>query len=462
MADVRLARTRIETLLDPGSFAEIGSAMTARLTDFTPDPKLSGNDGVITGHGLVDGNLVFVYSQDPSSLGGTLGEMHAKKICALYDMASKVGAPVVGMLDSKGIRLLESVDAAESLGLIINKMASCSGVVPMISVIFDTLGGGMAALASVSDFTFMEEKAHLFVTSPNGVKGVNPESKDPSCASAQMAAGGVVDASGSTSDILGRAKYLISMLPSCSMEEGRSEASCDDLNRMLAPSLKNAGTEEFIASLVDNGIVFPVKDMYAREMFCGLARLGGTTVGIVANRSEGKDAARLSGISARKAASFIRFLDSFDIPVLTITDVGGFANDLYSEITLPLALAELAMALANSSCPKINLLRNGITSAYLFMNAKSLSADLVYAYRDSKLELLPAKEMAQAIAEETKGSVDDIQAKLKSDILGAENAARRGFVDCLIEVEDTRKYLIAGFDMLKTKTLLPYKKHDAK
>lgn len=464
MADANSnALRRIETLLDPGSFVEIGASITARATDFNKNPAQEENDGVITGQGLVDGNLVFVYSQDANTLGGSLGEMHAKKICALYDLAKKVGAPVVGMFDSKGIRLMESVDAAESLGCVIGKMASASGVIPMISAVFGELGGGMAALASLSDFTFMEEKAHLFITPPDGVEGVNKDKDDISDAKNQYRNTGVIDAIASSDEILAKIRELITLIPSSSMEEGRVEAPLDDMNRVLDSNIKEADTESFVSALADNGVVFHAKNGFAHNIYTGIIRMGGRTVGVVANRRDEKgNGGYLCGKCTKKAARFVKFLDAFDIPVLTITDVAGFGNKIPSENDLPLALSELAVALANADCGKINLIRSAKSSAYIFMNSKSLSADLVYAYPDSKLEIMDVDILAKAIASSSDESVDEIKAKLQSEIYGAKNAARRGYVDSLIDFAETRKYLIAGFDMLETKTVLSYKKHEAR
>lgn len=459
-----VASTRIEKLLDPGSFVEIGGVITARSTDFVKDPKIGANDGVITGHGLVDGNLVFVFSQDSSVLGGTIGEMHARKICNIFDMAKKVGAPVVGMFDSKGIRIMESADAAESLGAVIGAMAKASGVVPMVSAVFGQLGGGMSAMAGISDFVFMEDKAHIFVNPPDGVEGVNKDKYDPSSAKAQYEESYNVDGFGSEDEILTEIRELIALIPGSAMEEGRVEAPLDDMNRVLDPGHKNADTDTFVSLLSDNGYVFKAKDGCGSNFLTGIMRMGGRTVGVIANRRDEKGKPGHFGARCTlKAAKFVKFLDAFSIPILTITDVNGYNNKkLVSEFALPGVLADLAVNLATADVAKINLVRNAQSSAYLFMNSKALSADLVYAYEDSKMEIMDADIIAKAIAEDTKEDTDSVKKKLNDEIFGAKNYARRGYVDSLIDFADTRKYLIAGFDMLYTKSEIGYKKHEAR
>ena len=227
-----LAMQRIAKLLDENSFVELGSLVTARSTDFNLTADKTPSDGVIVGHGLIDENLVFVYSQDASVLGGTIGEMHAKKIASVYDMAMKMGAPVIGLLDCAGVRLQESVDALEGMGQIYAKQTAASGVVPQISAVFGSCGGGLAVASALCDFTYMEtEKGRLFVNSPDAIADNNVSKCDTAKADFQAANTGVVDAAGTEDEILAEIRELVTILPGCNEESGRVDECTDDLNR---------------------------------------------------------------------------------------------------------------------------------------------------------------------------------------------------------------------------------------
>ncbi len=229
------ARQRIDSLLDANSFVEIGGQITARSTDFNMAAKETPSDGVITGYGVIDGNLVYVYSQDATVLGGTIGEMHAKKIVRLYDIAMKTGAPVIGLVDCAGLRLQEATDALNGFGEIYMAQANASGVIPQITAVFGTCGGGMALASALTDFTFMEEKkAKLFVNSPNTLEG-NIESKcNTASAAFQSEEAGLVDFVGSEADILAQMRALVSMLPANYEDDMSFEECTDDLNRACA------------------------------------------------------------------------------------------------------------------------------------------------------------------------------------------------------------------------------------
>ncbi|HOO28560.1 MAG TPA: carboxyl transferase domain-containing protein, partial [Lachnospiraceae bacterium] len=235
MSNTSQASARINSLLDENSFVEIGGLVTARATDFNMEPKETPADGVVTGYGLIDGNLVYVYSQDASVMGGSVGEMHAKKIVNLYDFALKMGAPVIGLLDSAGLRLQEATDALNAFGEIYKKQVLASGVIPQITAVFGSCGGGLALFPAMADFTFMEEKkAKLFVNSPNALDG-NIESKnDTAAAKFQSEASGIVDAVTDEEGIYAQIRQLIMMLPSNNEENGSFDECTDDLNRVSA------------------------------------------------------------------------------------------------------------------------------------------------------------------------------------------------------------------------------------
>ena len=332
MATESAASRRITSLLDAGSFVEIGAGVTARSTDFNMQETKTPGDGVVTGYGVIDGNLVYVYSQDASVLGGSMGEMHAKKIAVVYDMAMKMGAPVIGLVDCAGLRLQEATDALDAFGQLYLKQTMASGVVPQITAVFGNCGGGLATMAALTDFTFMEGKnAKLFVNSPNAIPGNTAQKCDTASAAFQSESAGLVDEVGTEEEILADIRTLICMLP-CNNEEDASYDECtDDLNR-LCDGIENAAEDTAIAlaQISDNGVVFETKKDYAKDMVTAFIRLNGMTVGAVANRSKVYDEnaevkeefdGSLSTAGARKAAQFVKFCDAFNIPVLTLTNV---------------------------------------------------------------------------------------------------------------------------------------------
>ncbi len=282
------AGQRINALLDENSFVEIGALVTARATDFNLKQTETPSDGVITGYGVIDGNLVYVYSQDASVLNGTIGEMHAKKIANLYNLAMKTGAPVVGLIDSAGLRLQEATDALNGFGEIYKKQVDASGVIPQITAIFGTCGGGLAIVPTLTDFTFMEEKkAKLFVNSPNAIDGNEISKCDTSAAAFQSEEAGIVDVVADEAGVLAQIRELVSMLPA-NNEDNSSFAECtDDLNRVCDDLVNCAGdTSIALSRISDNGVFFETKRNYAKDMVTGFIKLNGATVGAVANRTE--------------------------------------------------------------------------------------------------------------------------------------------------------------------------------
>ncbi|MDE7311802.1 MAG: carboxyl transferase, partial [Eubacterium sp.] len=329
------AMQRIARLVDENSFMEIGSLVTARSTDFNLAQTDTPSDGVITGHGLIDGNLVFVYSQDASVLGGTVGEMHAKKIAATYDMAVKMGAPVIGLIDCAGIRLQESVDALEAFGTIYSKQAAASGMIPQISAIFGTCGGGLAVVPALSDFTYAQaDKAKMFINSPNAIDGNRVDKCDTASAAFQSEQTGTIDGVGTEDEILAQIRQLICILPSNNAEGGCVVECTDDLNRACQSLDTMKGDPRYVLSEIsDNHIFVEAKADYAKEMTAGFIKLNGMTVGAVANCTEIYDAqgkkteefdAALTARGCNKAAEFLAFCDAFDIPVITLTNAAGF------------------------------------------------------------------------------------------------------------------------------------------
>mgnify|MGYP000066647634 FL=1 len=467
------ASRRIGTLLDEGSFVEIGGAVTARSTTFNLQEKAAPSDGVITGYGVIDGNLVYVYSQDADVLGGALGEMHAKKIARIYDMAMKMGAPVIGLIDCAGLRLQEATDALEAFGSLYHKQALASGVIPQVTAIFGMCGGGLAVVPGLTDFTFMEAKdGKLFVNSPNALEGNEISKCNTASAEYQSKTAGLVDGIGAEAEILGQIRDLVCMLPANNEDDMSYEECTDDLNRICA-DIANASEDTAIAlaQIADNQILVETKKDYAKEMVTGFIRLNGMTVGVVANRSkvynaEAEVEAEFDSVltvdGCKKATDFVNFCDAFSIPVLTLTNVTGFAATVESEKNMASAVAKLTYAFANATVPKVNVIvGKAFGSAYVSMNSKSIGADLVYAWPTAEIGMMDAKLAAQIMyADADAETLNEKAAEYKELQSSPNSAAARGYVDAIIEPADTRKYVIGAFEMLFTKREdRPAKKH---
>ncbi len=472
------AMDRINALLDSGSFVEIGANVTRRNTDFNLLEKSVPSDGVITGYGLIDCNLVYIYSQDASVLGGSIGEMHAKKITRIYDLALKVGAPVIGLIDCAGLRLQEATDALAGFGELYMKQTQASGVIPQVSAIFGSCGGGVAISQALSDFTFMEaSKAKLFVNSPNALEGNYIEKCDTSSAKFQAEAGMVDFVGESEEEVLEQMRNLFAFLPS-NWEDNKSYDECnDDLNRMVD------GFEGYIADpaqalmlLSDEQNFVETKKDYAKDMVTGFVRFNGMTVGAVANRSslfdeDGKEVEHFKGLSVdgcKKAAQFVQFCDAFNIPVLTLTNVVGYKATMAEEKEIAKASAKLTYAFANATVPKINVITGkAFGSAYITMNSKHIGADLVFALPNAQIGMMDAKAAVSIMYADEIKSADNKNAIITEKTAeyealqgSAEAAAKRGYVDNIINPEETRKHLVYAFDMLFTKNEnSPAKKH---
>ena len=470
-----LAGTRITSLLDANSFVEIGKSITARNTDFNMTETKAPSDGVITGSGVIDGNLVYVYSQDASVLNGTVGEMHAKKISALYDLAMKTGAPVIGLVDCAGLRLQEATDALEAFGSIYLKQTLASGMIPQITAVFGTCGGGMAVVPALTDFTFMEaKKGKMFVNTPNALEGNHVEKCDTASADFQSQETGLIDGVGTEEEILGEIRQLVSLLPS-NFEDNDSFVECtDDLNRTCDDLAACAGdTSIALSRIADDGIFFETKKAYGKDVVTGFLRLNGATVGAVANRTEvyneeGEKTEEFDGTisarGARKAADFVKFCDAFDIPVLTLTNVTGFKATLCNEKMMAKSVGDMVHAFADATVPKVNvIIGKAYGTAYVAMNSKSVGADLVYAWENAEIGMMDASLAAKIMYPGENASVLNEKAEEYRNLQsGVASAAARGYVDTVIAPADTRKYVIGAFEMLFTKREdRPAKKHSA-
>ncbi len=473
MSTTSKASQRIEALLDANSFVEIGALVTARATDFNLKQNETPSDGVITGYGVIAGNLVYVYSQDASVLNGSVGEMHAKKIAKIYDLAMKTGAPVIGLIDSAGLRLQEATDALNAFGEIYMKQTLASGVIPQITAIFGNCGGGLGLFPTLTDFTFMEEKkAKLFVNAPNALDGNTVAKCDSASAKFQSEESGIVDVVADEATILGKIRELVGFLPANCEDEGSFDECTDNLNR-VNPEIANCVGDTSIALsiLADDNNFFEVKANYAKSMVTGFIRLNGTTVGCVANRTEvideeGKVAEKYDAVLTRKgcdkAADFVNFCDAFGIPVLTLTNVKGYEATMCSEKGIAKAAAKLTYAFANATVPKVNVvIGKAYGTAYTVMNSKAIGADITMAWPAAEIGTMDAK-LAAKIMYDGKGAevINEKAAEYAALQTSVASAAKRGYVDQVIEAADTRKYVIGAFEMLFTKSEdRPVKKH---
>lgn len=452
------ARERIDALLDEGSFVEIGAFVSARSED-------TAADGVVTGYGTIDSRLVYVYSQDVTVLGGAMGEMYAEKVCKVIDMASRMGAPVIGMLDSNGVRLSEGAMAQRAMGKILNAVAKISGVVPSISIVFGNCAGGSAIAAAMSDFVIMNEKnGKMFVNGPEIIEATEGKK-------AAVDAKGSVNESGNAHFIgaddascIGIAKLLLSYLPSNNLSDAFEYETADDLNRPC-DALNNIDAIEdariIIAEIADDKAYFEVQSDYAAEVSVGFIRVNGASVGAVA--TNGKE---LTGRAVQKIARFVRFLDCFNIPVLSITDVDGFKVSAAEENWgLVRKSAELVYAFSEATVSKVNLIvKKAYGSAAVLLNSKEAGADIVLAYPCAQMApLAPGAGATMLYADKFKegASREELENEYKENEASIYNAAKMGCIDDIIAPSETRARVAAALEMLKSKRAsAPQRKHD--
>ncbi len=464
-----LALARINALVDENSFVEIGKLVTARNTDFNIQSKGTPTDGVVTGYATIDERLVYVYSQDASILGGTIGEMHAKKIVKIYDLAMKMGAPVVALVDCQGVRLQEATDSLNAFGEIYLKQTQASFVVPQITAVFGTCGGGMGILSQMSDFTFMTDEAKVFVNAPNTLESNEVSKCDTAGANYQSEKTGIVDFVGSEAEVLAGVRQLISVLPSnCDDDMSYGECS-DDLNRVCA-DLANCVEDTAIAftHISDSNFFMEVKKNYAKEMVTGFIKLNGATVGVVANRTKVYDvnanitdefAPLLTTAGCNKAAKFVGFCDAFNIPVVTLTNAEGFKATIEEEASIAKAAASLTYSFASATVPKVNVvIGKAMGSAYNVMNSSAIGCDIVYAWDTAKIGVMDAENAVRIIyadeianAQDSVAFINEKKAQYEETHSSSYAAANRGYVDSIISASDTRKYLIGALEMLFSK-----------
>ncbi|MFD2697009.1 acyl-CoA carboxylase subunit beta [Mesonia sediminis] len=474
------ARERIDYLLDEGSFEEIGILVTHRTTEFGMDKQKFYGDGVVTGYGTIEGRLVYVFAQDFTVFGGSLSETHAEKICKVMDLAVKVGAPMIGLNDSGGARIQEGVKSLGGYADIFHRNVKSSGVIPQISAIMGPCAGGAVYSPAMTDFTLMvQDTSYMFVTGPNVVKTVTNEevtSEELGGASTHATKSGVTHRT-AVNDIecLEDVKKLISYLPQNNQQKAADlpYSLGDELREGLADIVPESSNKPYDMHAVIDGIIdqdsfFEIHKDYADNIIVGFARLGGKSIGIVANQPMS-----LAGVldvdASKKAARFTRFCDAFNIPLLVLVDVPGFLPGTDQEWNgIILNGAKLLYALSEATVPKVTVItRKAYGGAYDVMNSKHIGADLNFAWPGAEIAVMGAKGASEIIFRKEIMEAEDQEAKLaEKEAEYAElfatpfEAAKRGFIDEVILPKDTRRKLIKGFSMLENKEVLrPKRKH---
>lgn len=474
------ARERIDYFLDEGSFEEIGMLVTHRTTEFNMQDQIYYGDGVVTGYGTVDGRLVYVYAQDFTVFGGALSETHAEKICKVMDHAIKVGAPIIGLNDSGGARIQEGVRSLGGYADIFYRNVQASGVIPQISAIMGPCAGGAVYSPAMTDFTIMvENTSYMFVTGPNVVKTVTNEevtSEELGGASAHSTKSGVTHLTAVNDvDCLENIKQLLSYMPQNNQQK---TAKLDyKLTEELRPQLSSIVPEnankpydmhEVINGIIDEDSFYEIHKNYADNIIVGFSRIGGRSVGVVANQPMS-----LAGVldveASKKAARFVRFCDAFNIPLLVLVDVPGFLPGTDQEWNgIILHGAKLLYALSEATVPRISVItRKAYGGAYDVMNSKHIGADLNYAWPTAEIAVMGAKGASEIIFRREIQAAKDPQLKLSEKekeyadaFANPFKAAQRGFVDEVIKPQDTRRKLIKAYAMLEDKVVArPNRKH---
>ena len=472
------ARERIEVLLDPDSFEEYGIYVEHRCTDFAMDQKKHSGDGVVVGHGTINGRLVFVYSQDFTVMGGSLGEAHAKKICLVQDKAILAGAPIIGINDSGGARIQEGVDSLSGYGEIFQRNVDASGVIPQISLIMGPCAGGAVYSPALTDFTIMvENSSYMFVTGPEVVKTVTSEivnQEELGGATVHSAISGVAHLTfKSDVEALLQTRRLINFLPLNNRSSVPSIPIDDNPDRVdmslntLVPENSNQpyNMKELIEKILDEHDFFEIQPNYAKNIITGFGRFEGQTVGIVANQPT-EIAGCLDIKASQKAARFIRFCDAFSVPLVTLVDVPGFLPGVNQEHNGVIKHgAKLLYAYAEATVPKVTVItRKAYGGAYIVMNSKHLRGDVNYAWANAEIAVMGPEGAVEIVfreeAKTTEGRIKKV-AEYREKFSSPFVAASRGFIDEIIRPQNTRKRICGSLQMLKKKSLVrPWRKHD--
>ena len=467
------ARERIEKLLDPNSFVELNMFVKHQCTDFGMANKELSADGVVTGYGRIDGRLVFVFSQDFTVMGGSIGEMHAKKICDVIDLAVKTGAPLLGLYDSGGARVQEGIDALSGCGQIFYRNSIASGRIPQISAIMGPCAGAAAYSPALTDFTFMvKDTSYMFLTGPQVIKTYTGEDvafEKLGGADVHTTVSGVADFIAETDEeCLQKIRELLGFLPSNCFEDSAFVETGDNsieesiIHIDLTNHRKAYDMHEIITLVVDNGYFFEIKPNFAQNILVGFSRLGGHTIGIVANQPSVL-AGSLDTDSSNKAVRFVRFCDAFNIPIVTFVDVPGFLPGIQQEHRGVIKHgAKMLFAYSEATVPKITIIiRKAYGGAFLAMCSKDLGADQVFALPTAEIAVMGPEGAVNIIFtgendEIRKQKIDEYRNKFANPYF----AASRGHIDAVIELQEIRPRLINALQMLSNKREeKPGKKH---
>jgi propionyl-CoA carboxylase beta chain len=475
------ARERIQLLVDDGTFEETGMLVTHRSVDFGLDKEKYAGDGVVTGYGKISGRLVYIFSQDFTVFGGSLSETHAEKICRIMDLAMQNGAPLIGLNDSGGARIQEGVVSLGGYADIFYRNTLASGVIPQISAVMGPCAGGAVYSPAITDFILMvENTSYMFVTGPNVVKTVTHEevtSEELGGTSVHSAKSGVAHFSCANEvECINNIKKLLSYIPqNCENDTPLLQTSnlkpqtSNNLDGVI-PDNPNQPYDmrDVISNVIDADSFFEVHKNFAENIVVGFARLGGRSIGIVANQP-----AHLAGVldihASTKAARFVRFCDCFNIPLLVFEDVPGFLPGTDQEWNAIITNgAKLLYAFCEATVPRITVItRKAYGGAYDVMNSKHIGADINYAWPSAEIAVMGAKGAAEIIfkKEIVEAKIPEIKLKEKESeyqemFSNPYRAAERGFIDEVIEPSQTRDKLIRAFEMLENKVAkLPRKKH---
>lgn len=479
------ARERLAKLLDPGSFEEFDMFVQHRCTDFGMDASHTDGDGVVTGYGTIDGRLVYVFAQDFTVNGGSLSKTMSEKICKVMDMATRTGAPIIGLNDSGGARIQEGIDSLAGYGEIFERNILASGVVPQISGIFGPCAGGAVYSPALTDFTLMvENTSYMFLTGPSVVKSVTGESVDQEQlggASVHTSKSGVAHFSAPTEEEgIAKIKKLLSFLPQNNLESAPERPTNDPVSRVddtlndIIPDNPNKAYDMYgvIRSIVDDGDFFEVHEHYAKNIIVGFAHMGGKSVGIVANQPR-----ILAGVldinASRKAARFVRFCDAFNIPLVTLVDVPGFLCGTQQEYGAIITNgAKLLYAYGEATVPKVTVtLRKSYGGAHIVMSCKQLRGDINYAWPSANIAVMGAdgaigiiygKELKAETDPEKKAELAEKRKNEYNDLFcNPYQAAKKGYIEDVIEPRNTRFRVIRALAALEGKHQeIPAKKHD--
>ncbi len=475
------ARERIELLLDPGSFVELDKLKTHRCSDFDMESQKIPGDGVVTGYGRVDGRVVYVFAQDFTVFGGSLSGAFAEKICKVMDLAMKTGAPVIGLNDSGGARIQEGVVSLAGYADIFLRNVQASGVVPQISAIMGPCAGGAVYSPAITDFIFMvESSSYMFITGPDVIKTVTSEEvtkEELGGAAIHNEVSGVAHfRDASEQACIARIRQLLSFLPSNNLETppyvatedpaDREDESLDDL--VPADPMKPYDMRDLIARVVDDGVFFEVQETWARNIVCGLARIGGRSVGVVANNP-----IHLAGCldidASIKGARFVRFCDAFNIPLVTLVDVPGFLPGVKQEYAGIIRHgAKLLYAYAEATVPKVTVVtRKAYGGAYDVMASKHLRSDLNFVFPTGQIAVMGPEGAVNIIYRRELAEAKDVEATRKELVdrytelfANPFKAAELGYVDAVISPRETRRRLADALAVLENKRdENPPKKH---